>query len=85
MDTFLSLCQHRRSIRKYTSQPVEQEKIDYLLRCALMSPSSKRTSPWEFIVIRDEETGREIRAVTNFSAPDVNMILKGGKINSIKG
>ncbi|MBR0065237.1 MAG: nitroreductase family protein [Paludibacteraceae bacterium] len=60
MDTFLSLCQHRRSIRKYSSQPVEQEKIDYLLRCALMSPSSKRTSPWEFIVIRDEVTLRAL-------------------------
>ena len=54
MNTFLSLCQHRRSIRKYSSRPVEQKKIDYLLRCALMSPSSKRTNPWEFIVVRDE-------------------------------
>ena len=51
---FQTLCQHRRSIRKYTSQPVEQEKIDYILRCALMAPSSKRTNPWEFIVVRDE-------------------------------
>jgi nitroreductase len=33
---------------------VEQEKIDYILRCALMAPSSKRTNPWEFIVVRDE-------------------------------
>lgn len=51
MGTFLELCQQRRSIRQYTSQPVEQEKIDYILRCALMSPSSKRTNPWEFFVI----------------------------------
>ena len=54
MDNFLELCRHRRSIRKYTAQPVEQEKIDYILRCALMAPSSKRTNPWEFIVVRDE-------------------------------
>ena len=54
MDSFLELCRHRRSIRKYTNQPVEQEKIDYLLQCALMAPSSKRTNPWEFIVVRDE-------------------------------
>ena len=54
MDNFEQLCQHRRSIRKYTAQPVEQEKIDYMLRCALMAPSSKRTNPWEFIVVRDE-------------------------------
>ena len=54
MASFEELCRHRRSIRKYTHQPVEQEKIDYLLRCALMSPSSKRTCPWEFVVVRDE-------------------------------
>ena len=54
MDNFLELCRHRRSIRKYTSTPVEPEKIDYLLRCALMAPSSKRTNPWEFVVVRDE-------------------------------
>lgn len=55
MDSFLELCRHRRSIRKYSNKPVEQEKIDYILRCALMSPSSKRTNPWEFVVVRDEE------------------------------
>lgn len=54
MGSFEQLCQKRRSIRKYTSHPVEQEKIDYILRCALMAPSSKRTNPWEFIVVRDE-------------------------------
>ena len=54
MDSFVELCRHRRSIRKYTSQPVEAEKMDYILRCALMSPSSKRTNPWEFIVVREE-------------------------------
>jgi len=55
MASFLELCQQRRSIRKYTAQPVEQEKIDYILKCALMSPSSKRTNPWEFWVIKNEE------------------------------
>jgi nitroreductase len=60
MDSFLQLCRQRRSIRKYTAQPVEQDKIDYLLRCALMAPSSKRTNPWEFIVVRD---GTKLRAM----------------------
>lgn len=58
MRGFIELCQQRRSIRKYTAQPVEQEKIDYLLRCALMAPSGKRLNPWEFIVVRDIPTIR---------------------------
>ena len=60
MDSFLELCRHRRSIRRYSSQPVEREKIDYMLRCALMSPSGKRRNPWEFVVVTDTD---KIRAM----------------------
>ena len=60
MKTFESLCQQRRSVRKFTNRPVEDEKIAYMLRCALMSPSAKRTCPWEFIVVRDEAKLRPI-------------------------
>ena len=68
MDSFLHLCQRRRSIRKYTNQPVEQEKIDYLLRCALMAPSAKRTCPWEFIVVRDEAKLRPLEGCRTYGS-----------------
>lgn len=68
MTSFLELCQQRRSIRKYTSQPVEQEKIDYMLRCALMVPSSKRTNPWEFIVVRNEHTLRAMQGCRTYGS-----------------
>ena len=58
MQSFLELCRHRRSIRRYTDRPVEREKIDYMLRCALMAPSAKRTCPWEFVVVEDIPTLR---------------------------
>lgn len=60
MGSFEQLCQQRRSIRKYTSQPVEREKIDYMLRCALMAPSGKRLNPWEFVVVENIETIRQM-------------------------
>ena len=68
MQSFLELCQHRRSIRKYTTQPVEQEKIDYILRCALMAPSSKRTNPWEFVVVRDEAKLRAMEGCRTYGS-----------------
>lgn len=68
MDSFEQLCQHRRSIRKYTNRPVEQEKIDYMLRCALMAPSSKRTNPWEFVVVRDEAKLRAMAACRTYGS-----------------
>lgn len=55
MTSFYDLVKNRRSIRKYENRPVEQEKIDSILRSALMSPASKRTNGWEFIVVDDRE------------------------------
>ena len=72
MDTFEQLCQKRRSIRKFTAQPVEQEKIDYMLRCALMSPSAKRTCPWEFIVTHDEAKLRPLAGCRTYGSQMFN-------------
>lgn len=68
MDSFEELCRSRRSIRQYKAQPVEQEKIDYMLRCALMSPSSKRTNPWEFVVVRDEAKIRAMEGCRTYGS-----------------
>ena len=59
MQDFQSLCQSRRSYRKYTNQAVEQEKLDYIIRCALMSPAGKRMNPWHFVVIKNEDILRQ--------------------------
>lgn len=49
----IDLLRARRSIRRFTDQPVEPEKIDLLVEAALRSPSSKGNNPWEFIVVTD--------------------------------
>ena len=43
----------RVSIRKYTDQPVENEKILAILRAAMAAPSAGNQQPWEFYVVRD--------------------------------
>jgi nitroreductase len=51
---FSDLIKTRRSIRKFTSKPIEQEKTDQLIEAALRSPSSRGFNPWRFIVIDDK-------------------------------
>ena len=51
---FMSLIQERRSIRRFSEQPVESEKIDALVEAALRAPSSRGFNPWEFIVVTDK-------------------------------
>ncbi len=51
----LELLKTRRSIRKYQNREVEKEKLDIILKSALLSPSSRGRKPWEFIVVSDQE------------------------------
>ncbi len=43
----------RTSVRTYTSQPVEQDKIDILLKAGMAAPSGGNRQPWSFVVIKD--------------------------------
>ena len=47
--------EQRRSIRKYTEQEVEREKIEEVLRAALLAPSGKNRQPWKYLVYQSEE------------------------------
>ena len=47
--------QKRRSIRKFTENPVEKQKIDTIIEAALRAPSSMGRDPWDFIVVDDKE------------------------------
>ena len=43
----------RVSIRKFTDEPVDDEKILAILRAAMAAPSAGNQQPWEFFVVRD--------------------------------
>jgi len=43
----------RTSIRKYKDQPVEQEKIDIMLKAAMAAPTAINRQPWHFVVVTD--------------------------------
>lgn len=43
----------RRSIRKFTKDPVPDDTITNLLLAAMSAPSAGNEQPWHFIVIRD--------------------------------
>lgn len=46
----------RRSIRRYTAEPVTDEQVERLLRAAMAAPSAGNQQPWSFVVVRDRET-----------------------------
>jgi nitroreductase len=45
----------RRSIRKYTGEPVSEADIKTLLEAAMAAPSASNIKPWHFVVVTQRE------------------------------
>lgn len=56
MNNFHELLINRRSIRKYTSEPIDAESVKLILEAGLMAPTSKSSRSWRFVVVEDEAT-----------------------------
>lgn len=55
MENFHELLIYRRSIRRYTDDPIDPEQVKMIIEAALMSPSSKSVRPWQFVVVEDKD------------------------------
>lgn len=58
----------RRSIRKFTNQIIENEKIELILKAAMYAPSARNTQSWQFVVISDRKMLNAIIKVHPYSA-----------------
>ncbi len=56
MENFSELIKRRRSMRKFTGEELTQDEVVSLLKAALMSPTSKRSNSWQFVVVDDKST-----------------------------
>src|SRR5213594_3069250 len=58
---FLELLRARRSIRRFSSEPVPLELVENAIRAAGTAPSGAHQQPWTFVVVSDPETKRRLR------------------------
>lgn len=54
----------RASVRSYLDKPVEDEKIEMLLRAGMAAPSAVNAQPWHFIVVKNPDTLGKIAELT---------------------
>ncbi|MBR2216259.1 MAG: nitroreductase family protein [Selenomonadaceae bacterium] len=57
----------RTSVRSYESRPVEEEKIEKILRAAMAAPSAVNQQPWEFYVVTDKDTLQKLSEVSPYT------------------
>ncbi len=68
-ETVLDTIQTRRSIRRYTDQPVDRAHVEAILQAATQAPSAHNRQPWRFAVVTSadakerlaQEMGKRLR------------------------
>lgn len=53
----------RRSVRRYTDEPVTDGEILAVLKAGMQAPSARNQQPWAFVVVRDRKILDEITQV----------------------
>ena len=57
----------RRSIRKFTDEPVSEEDVLKLLHAGMSGPSACNRTPWEFFVVTNPEILEKLRKSARYS------------------
>lgn len=59
----MTLAEKRRSIRRFTAEPVSHEDLSALMDAIMLSPSAMNEQPWFFVFIERKDIIREIEAL----------------------
>jgi nitroreductase len=55
MNDVLKAIKNRRTIRRFKSNPIDEEKLQMILEAGRWAPSFSNLQPWRFIVIKDQK------------------------------
>jgi nitroreductase len=59
----------RTSVRNFTEQTVEREKVTRLMQAAMQAPSAGNQQPWEFVVVDDRATLDALSEASPYAGP----------------
>jgi nitroreductase len=57
----------RRSIRKYTDQPISEDVVDKIIAAGMSAPSAGNQQPWQFVVIDDKKLLAKIASINQWA------------------
>lgn len=79
---FMELAKKRYSVRSYSEQPVEKEKLDMILEAGRIAPSAVNYQPIKIIVVSDPEGLEKVSKATNFyKAPCVLIVCNDTSVS----
>lgn len=79
----------RRSVRKFLKKDVDEKTAQDLLEAAMSAPSACETDPWDFIIVRSQETRDAVAAALPYgkmlSSAPVGIIVCGDMARAHSG
>ncbi len=78
---FSELIKKRYSVRKYSSKPVEEEKLKMVLEAGRIAPTAKNVQPFRIYVLKSKESMEKIRTITPMAFDAPMMLMVAGKLN----
>ncbi len=67
MSKILKAIKNRRSYRSFLDKPVEDEKIEAVLKAAMYAPSAHHKRAWEFVVVTEPEKIKKLGEMKQWS------------------
>lgn len=64
MDLFEAL-KRRYSLREYSERPVSRSDLEKIVEVAVLAPTARNEQPWEFVVVTDKETLKDLARITD--------------------
>ena len=80
---FSQLVQRRQSVRGYTPQPVEKEKIEACIEAARVAPSACNAQPWRFVVVTDPTLKNAVADATASRVLGMNHFTKQAPVHVV--
>ena len=75
--SFLDLAKRRYSVRSYTQQKVEKEKLEYIIEAGRIAPTACNIQPQRLLVIDSEEGIAKLRKAANIFNVQTAIIVFG--------
>ena len=63
----MELIRSRRSVRKYSDRPVDDEMVDQILEAGRWAPSGQNNQTWRFVVVREAELKARVADFTKYA------------------
>ncbi len=60
---FYDVVKHRRSVRKFKSDDVDEKTVKRILEAGMWAPSAGNLQPWRFVVVRDRRLKEQLAKI----------------------